>query len=339
MKSSLDRRRFLATTAAVGMGTLVGGRLRAETPATASSSTEDSAEEFQPLPKALIGPPTEKVLRQFKAAGFEGIEAYGKAALTASPVEAAKMHLTAEKLGMRIHSVMFGWTNFNSPDAGQVAREIDDVKTALRAAQGFGADTLLLVPCKVEDKKIPMPQPWEFDIRFDEKTGHLRQVVAGDNSKYEKYIEAHNASTDASKKAVAKLLPVAERTGVVIALENVWNNLWVTPEPFAHFVGSFNSHWVQAYLDLANGVKYALTEDWIQALGKLIVKCHVKGFRLNPDGHGGQFVNIRDGSINWPLARHELAKVGYEGWMTIEGSGRLPLDERNKRLDLILAGK
>jgi L-ribulose-5-phosphate 3-epimerase len=65
----------------------------------------------------------------------------------------------------------------------------------------------------------------------------------------------------------------------------------------------------------------------------------VKDFQLNPDGHGGRFVDIRDGSVNWPSVRKELDKVGYDGWMTIEGSGRLSLQERSRRLDLILAGK
>jgi hexulose-6-phosphate isomerase len=150
---------------------------------------------------------------------------------------------------------------------------------------------------------------------------------------------AQNHATDASRKALEKLIPAAEKTGVVIAVENVWNNLWVKPALFAHFVASFDSPWVQAYFDIGNHVKYAMPEEWIRALGGLIVKCHVKDFRLNPDGHGGSFVDIRDGSVDWPLVRQELDKIGYSGWMTIEGSGGLSLEERSKRLDLIVAGK
>ena len=37
--------------------------------------------------------------------------------------------------------------------------------------------------------------------------------------------------------------------------------------------------------------------------------------------------------------RGALDGVGYNGWMTIEGSGGLSLEEKSKRLDLILAGK
>jgi hexulose-6-phosphate isomerase len=186
---------------------------------------------------------------------------------------------------------------------------------------------------------MPMPEPWEFDIEFDDRTGHVKKVVAGDNSRYDKYIAAHNHATDTSRAAVRNLIPVAEKTGVVIALENVWNNLWVKPAIFRNFVASFDSPWVQAYFDIGNHVKYAPSEEWIRVLGKLIVKCHVKDFKLNPDGHGGKFGDIRDGSVDWPAVRKQLDAVGYNGWMTIEGSGRLSLEEKNHRLDLIIAGK
>jgi L-ribulose-5-phosphate 3-epimerase len=164
-------------------------------------------------------------------------------------------------------------------------------------------------------------------------------VAAGDNSRYAAYIEAHNQAVDASRKAVEKLIPVAQKTKVIIALENVWNNLWVKPAIFQNFIASFGSPWVQCYFDIGNHVRYAPPEEWIRTLGKLIVKCHVKDFRLNPDGHGGRFVDPRDGSINWPLVREELDKVGYNGWMTIEGSGGLSLEEQSRRLDLIIAGE
>lgn len=323
MKHHLNRRDFLAASAAAGTAVPAAGRLRAAPWKTS-------------LHKALIGKPNESTLKSWKAAGFEGIESNDRGA---SPEQAAAARKLAEKLGMRIHSVLYGWANFNRKHA--VARDIAGVEVALRACQAYGADALLLVPCRIGPTKkipMPMPEPWEFDVKFDEKIGHIRQVAPGDNSRYKTYIEAHNHAVDTSREAVKRLIPVAEKTGVVIALENVWNNLWVKPAIFQNFIASFGSRWVQCYFDIGNHVKYALPEEWIRTLGKQIVKCHVKDFKLNPDGHGGRFVNIRDGSIDWPLVRKELDKIGYNGWMTIEGSGRLSLEERNKRLDLINAG-
>jgi len=319
MKDHPTRRDFLAASAAVGAAMLVPGRL----PAAQWKTT---------LHKSLIGSPNRETLESWRAAGFEGIESNGRGA---SPEEAAAARKVAEELGMKIHSVLYGWANVNNEDAfaGDIAR----VETALRACEGYGAGALLLVTCRIGG--MPTPEPWDFDIEFDEKTGHLKQVVAGDNSPYEAYIKAHDHAVDTSRKAVEKLIPTAEKTGVIIALENVWNNLWVKPEIFRHFIASFESPWVQCYFDIGNHVKYAMPEEWIRTLGKLIVECHVKDFRLNDDGHGGGFCNIRDGSIDWPLVRKELDKIGYNGWMTIEGSGGLSLEERSKRLDLINAGE
>jgi L-ribulose-5-phosphate 3-epimerase len=321
MTNHLSRRKFLATTAATAAGAalLPGSRLEA-----ASWKTK--------LHKALIGVPSEE-LKSWKEAGFEGIETTDRAA---SPEKAAAARKMAEGLGMKIHSMLYGWANFNQPAA--VEKDIAGIEVALRACQGYGAEALLLVPCRIDSKAVKMPQPWEFDIEFDEKTGHIQRVVAGDNGPYKDYIAAHDQAVDASREAVKKLIPTAEKTGVIIALENVWNNLWVKPAIFANFVASFNNPWVKAYFDIGNHVKYAPAEEWIRSLGKLIVKLHVKDFKLNADGHDGKFVQPRDGSVNWPLVRKELETIGYNGWMTIE-DGRLPLAELSKRLDLIIAGE
>jgi len=322
MKKAVNRREFLATSAAAGLGLVAARRL--------------GAGEFKTtLKKALIcGKPAEKNLAQLKAAGFDGVETN---AADVSPADAEACRKVAEKVGMSIQSVLRGWMQFNSTDAAKVEATIAKTETALRAAQGYGADAVLLVPCRIGG--ATMPEPWEFDIEFDPNNGHLKRVVKGDNTPYADYIKAHDHATDTSVEAVKKLIPVAEKTGVVIALENVWNNLWVRPAVFAHFVKRFGSKWVQAYFDIGNHVKYAPPEEFIRALGPTIAKCHVKDFKLNADGHGGKFCNIRDGSVNWPVVRKALDAIGYNGWMTIEGSGGLSLEEKSKRLDLIHAGK
>jgi hexulose-6-phosphate isomerase len=320
MKCRVNRRDFLATSAAAGAGLVLASRLQADPWKTT-------------LHKAMIGLPTEQILSSWKAAGFEGIEVVKGQKL--SPQETAAARKTAESLGMRIHSVLFGWGSLNGGDAA-MAKTVADMEATLQMAQGYGAETVLFVPCRID--ATPMPEPWEFDIRFDEKTGYLKQVVAGDNAKYQAYIAAHNHAVDTTREGVNRLIPTAEKAGVIIALENVWNNLWVKPDFAQNFVASFNNPWVRAYFDIGNHVKYAAPQDWIHTMGKLIVKCHVKDFKLNPDGHGGHFCNIRDGSVNWPAVRKALDDVGYNGWVSIEG-GDLSVQEHGKRLDLIVAGK
>jgi L-ribulose-5-phosphate 3-epimerase len=320
MSIHVSRREFLVASAAVGASLATAGSLRAAPTKTT-------------LHKALIGVPSKETFQAWKAAGFEGMES---TKWDITPKDAAAARKMAESLDMRIHSVLFGWGNTNGGDAA-LADTVTRMETALKAAEGYGADAVLFVPCQFGG--MPAPKPWEFDVRFDEKTGHLKQVAAGDNAKYQKYIEAHDYAVDMSRECIKRLIPTADRTGVVIAVENVWNNFCVKPELLANFVSSFNSRRVRAYFDIGNHVRYAPPQDWIRTLGKLLVKCHVKDFKLDRNnGNGGEFCNIREGSVDWPAVRKALDEIGYDGWMTIEG-GDLSLEENSKRLDLIIAGK
>ncbi|MCL4788208.1 MAG: sugar phosphate isomerase/epimerase [Verrucomicrobia bacterium] len=317
----MNRRQFITHTTAISLATLLSGL-----PARAADFKGK-------LHKAMIVKEvTERALEPLKAAGFQGVETNH----VCPEEEAAKGRVVAEGMGMKVHSVLRGWMEFNSEEPKKVEDSLEKVRMALRAAKAYGADAILVVPCRVGG--MPMPEPWEFDIAFDEKTGHVTRVATGDNSRYEAHMKAQNRATDTSRTAVEKLIPLAEELKVVIALENVWNNLWVKPALYKHFIASFNNPWVKSYFDIGNHVKYAPPQDWIKALGPLIAKVHIKDFKLNPDGHGGKFVHPRDGSIDWPVVRRALDDIGYDGWATIEDGG-LELAEFARRFDLIAEGK
>ncbi len=268
----------------------------------------------------IVGKPDEAALRPLKDAGFDGVET---TALLPED-EAKQCREIAERMGMRIHSVLAGW------DPGVLEK-------ALIAAGGFGADAVLIVPGRIGG--MPMPEAWEWDIRFDPKTGYLKQVVSGDNAKYAAYIEAHDRATDQAHEAIKPLVPLAQKLKVAIAIENVWNNLWVKPDLLLNLVASFRSPWVKVYFDVGNHVKYMVPpEQWIRTFGKHLSKVHIKDFKLAANGHGGDWAHPRDGSVNWPAVRDALEAVKYNGWLTIEDGG-LSLTEFRSRLDDIIAGK
>ncbi len=306
-QGSHTRREFVAASSAVALG-------------LAAVADAQGKRYRTKLHRAMIvGKPDEAALRPLKEAGFDGVEA------GIIPEEEARQCRTiAEGMGMKIHSVLAGW------DPGTLEK-------ALRAAHGYGAEAVLIVPGAVRGMK--MPEPWELDIKFDQRTGYLKQVVSGDNAPYRDYIEAHDRATDQAHQAIKPMIPLAAELKVAIALENVWNNLWMRPDIFKHLVMSFRSPWVKAYFDVGNHVKYLVPpEKWIRTLGRLIAKVHIKDYKLAPDGRSGSFVHPRDGSINWPAVRDALEAVGYNGWLTIEDGG-LPLPEFRRRLDEIIAGR
>src|SRR2546427_6709163 len=189
----MNRRQFISRTSAVGLLTITSG---VYSPAAAFHGRIRKA--------MIIGEVTEKALEPLKAAGFQGVETTH----ICPEEEAGKGRAVAEKLGMRVHSVLRGWMEFNSDDPKKVEDSLESTRKALRAAKAYGADAILLVPCRVGG--LPMPEPWEFAIAFDEKTGHVTRVVVGDNARFESYIKAQNQATDASRAAVGKLIPLAE---------------------------------------------------------------------------------------------------------------------------------
>ena len=130
-----------------------------------------------------------------------------------------------------------------------------------------------------------------------------------------------------------------------VCLENVWNNLWLSPEFYAAFIHYFDSPWLGSYFDLGNHVKYSRTENWLRALGKgTIFKLHLKDFLYKPEEASlGQFVPVGKGSNDWKLIRDVLEEIEYNGFVTIEfeeGESRtLSLDTHARKFKNFFAGE
>lgn len=335
---NLSRRQFVVQSAAIGAATVVSAASSPSSPSVAVAETSPLPTYKTQLFRAMITKtPDEAFCEKLVANGFGGMEV---TAWDVTPQEAAKSRQMAEKFGLRCHSVMRGWAEFNNDDAEKAKKSLEDTKTAIRAAAGYGADTILLVPCRTGGT---VPQPWDFRIDFDPKTLHVKTVVEGDNSPFAEYIAVQNRSTDMSIRAIEELIPLAAREGVVIALENVWCNLWVMPDFFAAFVRYFDNVWVKTYLDLGNHTRYARPELWVAALSDTLVKLHIKGYKieevLNPFGGGkGTWCKVDEANIDWIAVRNVLDKVNYNGWLTLEEGG-YPMEKYAAIMDDFIAGK
>ena len=235
-------------------------------------------------------------------AGFEEIEC----ATVESQPEAEEIKKAAEQTKLRIHSVMnqAHWKfPLSSSDPAVVAESMKGMETSLRNANFWGADTVLLVPA----------------------------VVNPETS----YQEAWTRS----QQQVRKLLPLAEKMKVVIAIEEVWNKFLLSPLEMARYVDEFKSPWVKAYLDVGNMVFYGYPQDWIRTLGNRTAKLHFKDFRFKD--RRAEFVPLREGEIDWKAVHKALLDTGYKGTATLElSSGDLAyLKETNRRFEMILNGE
>jgi sugar phosphate isomerase/epimerase len=117
-----------------------------------------------------------------------------------------------------------------------------------------------------------------------------------------------------------RLAPIAERAGVVLALES-----YLSAEEHLWLLDRVGSPAVKLYYDVANSRE----AGWdifreIRLLGDKIVEFHAKD---NTDLYG-------KGSMDFVAVRKAMEEIGYSGWLIIEGS-KLPLGiEPSIRYDL-----
>jgi hexulose-6-phosphate isomerase len=135
------------------------------------------------------------------------------------------------------------------------------------------------------------------------------------------YDDCWNRTTEEIKK----VLPLAEKLKVKIAVENVWNNFLLSPLEAAKYVDQFGSSQAGFYFDCGNILTYGWPEQWIKILGQRIAKVHIKEYSrkiADKQGKGAGFnVKLTEGDVNWNAVMKAFDSIGYYGWTTIEQPG------------------
>jgi L-ribulose-5-phosphate 3-epimerase len=237
-----------------------------------------------------------------REAGFDAMEV-GNAPDMKSAEEIAR---ASQEAKLPIHGVMNmeHWKSPLSSDDPAVARRtIESMRLSIEQAKLWGASTVLLVP-----------------------------AVVNPATRYE------DAWTR-SQARIRELLPAAEKARVVIAVENVWNKFLLSPLEMRRYVDDFRSPWLRSYLDVGNMLLFGYPQDWIATLGKdRIAKLHLKDFRFVK--RQAEFVNLREGEVDWKAVHAALAAIGWSGYATVEltGGDAAYLKDVARRVDLILEG-
>jgi L-ribulose-5-phosphate 3-epimerase len=245
--------------------------------------------------------------KMVKECGFEGIDIDRH--VDHDDVDKAK-----KESGLIVHGVV-GYDHWAKPlsDPSEAVRRAgrESFIGTLRDCKAYGGTTALLVPGRVN-----------------------KQVF---------YADAYKRSQD----EVRKLVPVAEELGIVICIENVWNDMLITPLEMARYIDEINSPWVGSYYDVGNSVRFGWPEHWIAVLGKRIKKIDIKEYSrklMNAKGPGAGFnlkIGEPGGDCDWPRVLSALDAIGYHGWATAEvpGGGADELKDISQRMDRIFASR
>jgi L-ribulose-5-phosphate 3-epimerase len=240
----------------------------------------------------------EECLRLAKAAGFDGIELNYDLENDLSPRSGTKeyeaIRKKAEEIGIAISglcSFLFWPYSFASNDAKDRAFGLELATKMMHAAHDLGTDNLLVVPGAVHI-------PWIKD----------HEPVAAD------------LCDRRAREGVARLLPLAEKLGVSLNIENIFfNGYLLSPADMIAFVDSFKSKYVRVHFDTGNIMLFQFPEDWITLLGSRIKNVHLKEFTKKGTDHSLEsFRPLLDGTTNWPAVLDAFDKIGYKGYLTFE---------------------
>jgi hexulose-6-phosphate isomerase len=240
--------------------------------------------------------PVDEAIAQAKSAGFEGLElaVAESGVLTPATDEAtcARYRDQAAAAGIRVETLASGMSwgcSPTSPDPKTRQRSIALHRDALQRAAWVGAKAMLFVPGAV---RIPW-DPGYGPVRYDHAVNWARE-------------------------AVDQLLEPAERLGVDLCVENVWNGMFYSPLEFSAFIDSFKSPRLGVYFDVGNvlGLQQH-PPHWIELLGKRIRRIHVKDFKLSVGNLTG-FCDLLDGDVPWAETMSALRAIGYDKTLVAE---------------------
>lgn len=230
-----------------------------------------------------------------KDAGFDGVEVAlaesGEINLNSTKEDMEKVKEYAQNTGVELYSVASGlyWSyNYTSNDEKTRQTAKDITKKQLEVASWLGCETILVVPGAVGVDFIDGIEVVDYDTAYDR-----------------------------ALEALKELAPVAEKFGVTIGVENVWNKFLLSPLEMRDFIDKVNSPYVGSYFDVGNVICSGYPEHWIKILNRRIKKVHFKDYRKAVTGLQG-FVDILSGDVNYPAVMEAFSKIGYDGWVTAE---------------------
>ncbi len=238
--------------------------------------------------------------------GFDGVEILQRQWEDRSPavLRAAKRRAFTLGLDLMGYSTHQG---FVTPDAAKRQKNIEETIGYLEEAYTLGIPTIRV-----------NSGTWGTRKDFDDLMAHRG---ADDPLPGYTVEDAFGWVTE----AYAKLLPEAEKRGVIMGLENHWG-LGRTPEGVLRVVNALNSPWLQVTLDTGNFLEDPY--DRLAQLAAQTVLLQAKTYQ-----GGGVWYSL---DLDYARIAQLMKKAGYRGYVSLEFEGKAsPLGAISESLALL----
>ena len=236
-----------------------------------------------------------RVFNKAHSLGFEGVQLYleistGLLNLNTDENNLNEIAARARNEGVGFPSLEIAplQYSFTSDDSAERQRGIEVVTRAMQIARTLGSQGVLVIPGYVGKM---------WDAETD-------QVF---------YEDAYKRTLS----ALRELIEPAEKLGVVMMVEPIWNMFLLSPLEMRQLIDEVGNPFCGVLLDTGNVTLYGFAEQWIRVLGSRIREIHMKDFRRQVGNIDG-FVPLLAGDVNWPQVTAAAQASGFEGYWIAE---------------------
>ncbi len=248
----------------------------------------------------------EKCIEQAAAMGFDAVEILHRQMTDEKPATLNRIKQTAFRLGLSLCGFSTH-QGFLSPDSAERKKNVELTRHQIELAYALGIPTI-----RVNTGR------WNTSKNFDElmKNRGIEPPLPG-------YTEADGFPWVID--CLTACLPIAERCGVVLGLENHWG-LARTPEGLLRIVREVNSPWLQITVDTGN-----FLEEPYEKLDQIMEKACL--IQAKTYFGGGLWYSL---DLDYVRIAQLARKHHYRGFISLEFEGKEdPLTGIAKSLDLL----
>ena len=248
----------------------------------------------------------EKVIEHAAASGFDGVEILHRQMVDESPAYVTKLKRMAFERGLALPMLSIH-QDFVFPEAAERDKMIAHTVGCVELAARLG------IPCvRLNSGR------WKTIKSFDDL-----MKVKGDEPTIAGYTEQN--AIDWCVESIRKCLPVCEREGITLALENHWG-LTTNIETLLKIHKAVGSPWLGINMDTGNypGDPYA-------GITKLAPQATI--VQAKTYYGGGEWYTL---DLDYPRIAKILKSAGFKGWVSLEMEGKAdPLGAVQKSYDLL----